>query len=344
MKKNMGITLIAILITIIILFLFNLTRQSINKVNISEIKEITKEPVLIKVYDNSISGILKSLIIFYDDDGIEYVETPEGEKIYCNNKNEIAIDKKIEINKEYNYKIKVTNKTIEEKTITLSDDYISNNVLRMDTIKNTDGEKEIEIFENITKENYSILYKLGDKNSWRTLDTSTDNNIIKFTDYDVTEYKDENNQITVYIKAQNNSNNDNISISQKYNFDKKILAGTTTWNNGGGEIYFGGNSTLLSFDNANVIPKSFIYNFQFGNWDAWYGATAYFTLQGFDGTDWINILQKVGWRSNHVSSYTVANGQEDYTGAKIQYEKFRLLFSSTDRERHIYARLLIEYE
>ena len=92
--KNKIIIISVIFFFIIILILLNNNFKIIEKITNgrlqNEDEETTEIPLITyQVYDNSDENKIKTLVTVNDNSGIEYVEYPDGTKIYGNSKKKL---------------------------------------------------------------------------------------------------------------------------------------------------------------------------------------------------------------------------------------------------------------
>lgn len=146
MSKKKNIVMIITGLAIILLVLF------VN--NIKEIENIVRTTMKAEeislfsyvMYDNQEDNKIKCLVNINSENGIEYVEKPNGEKIICNENSKLAFDYTVNKDIEYIFKIKEANQDVQEKILIVNDEYISNEIVR---IENTTEETR----NNDTKDN-----------------------------------------------------------------------------------------------------------------------------------------------------------------------------------------------
>ena len=76
----------------------------------NEDEETTEIPLITyQVYDNSDENKIKTLVTINDNNGIEYVEYPDGTKIETNNKTQFSVNYNMAKDENYTFKIKTKN-------------------------------------------------------------------------------------------------------------------------------------------------------------------------------------------------------------------------------------------
>ena len=151
MKKIINKKLV-IIISILLIMLVFVGILLMNKTNILERISNTKiqgedtEPLFsYVVYDNRDTTNIKVLINLNSETGIEYVEYPDGKKLYGNGKNKIAIDYLAEENIDNLFKIKEINKEEISEIVNINNDTTQETTLKINKITDVLGYKEIDI-------------------------------------------------------------------------------------------------------------------------------------------------------------------------------------------------------
>ena len=126
------------------------------------------------------------------------MEYPDGKKLEANNKTQVSLDYAMEKNQNYTFKVKTNlEENIQEKTICMNDEFISNNGLSLTKVKDEEGYKTIEIKNKIRLNNFKTYYKIGENGEWKE-----GGGKISILDYDVTTSNLINEDKTVTIEAK----------------------------------------------------------------------------------------------------------------------------------------------
>ena len=246
--KNKKIIYVLIIIFIIILLaIFNNNFKIIEKITNGRLQnadeETTELPLIsYQVYDNSDESKIKTLVTVNDNSGIEYIEYPDGTKLDTKDKTQILVDYNMEKDKNYTFKIKtMSNETLQEKTICANDEFIYNNSVDIEKIKEENGYKIINIANQVKLSGFKTYYKVGENGNW-----VEGNGKISLLDYDLTTNKliNEDNTITISAKIENKDINQSVNISKKYNVDT--------------------NSTISSFEADSLLNAFEKYEFANG--------------------------------------------------------------------------------
>lgn len=219
--KNKKIIIYAIVLIFIILVLaiLNNNFKIIEKITNGKLQnadeETTELPLIsYQVYDNSDESKIKTLITVNDSNGIEYVEYPDGTKIYGNGRVQVSVDYTMEKNQNYTFKVKTkTDENIQEQTICANEEFINNNGIYIANISNESGYKVIDIENKTNLTGFKTYYQIGKNGSW-TEGTGK----IGLTDYDLMTNNliNEDNTITVNAKIENQTTKDIVSMTKKY--------------------------------------------------------------------------------------------------------------------------------
>ena len=245
--KNRKIIYILIIVSIIGIILLNNNFKIIEKITNGRLQnadEETEEQPLIsyQVYDNSDESKIKTLVNVNDNSGIEYIEYPDGTKLDTKDKTQISVDYNMEKDKNYTFKIKtMSNETLQEKTICANDEFIYNNSINIEKIKEENGYKIINIANQVKLSGFKTYYKVGENGNW-----VEGNGKISLLDYDLTTNKliNEDNTITISAKIENKDINQSVNISKKYDVDT--------------------NSTISSFEADSLLNAFEKYEFANG--------------------------------------------------------------------------------
>lgn len=177
------------------------------------------------VYDNQDEKNIKTLVTINSENGIEYIECSDRDKIYGNNKNSITIDYKVKKNENNIFKIKEVEKETKEENIFVDDEYIEKNVISNNVYNISSDYKMLEVKKNIALENFKCYIKIGENGKWVEHE-----GMFVIYDFYVTQKHliNEDNSITVYEKVCDDYENE-VIISSKYNINvdaKEILIGS----------------------------------------------------------------------------------------------------------------------
>ena len=217
--KNRKIIYILIIVAIIGIILLNNNFKIIEKITngiLQNADEETEEQPLIsyQVYDNSDESKIKTLVNVNDNSGIEYIEYPDGTKIYGNSKKKVTLDYIMEKKQNYTFKVKTkSNESIQEKTICADDEFINNNGIYIANISSENGYKVIDIENRTTLTGFKTYYQIGKNGNW-TEGTGK----IGLTDYDLTKNNliNEDNTITINAKIENQTTQNVVNVTKKY--------------------------------------------------------------------------------------------------------------------------------
>ena len=170
--KNIIIYVIIIFFVISLVAILNNNFKIIEKITNGRLQnadeETTEIPLITyQVYDNSDENKIKTLVTINDNNGIEYVEYPDGTKIETNNKTQFSVDYNMAKDENYTFKIKSkNNEEVQEKTVCSNDDFINNNGVSISKINNENGYKVIDIENEISLDGYKTYYQIGNNGSW----------------------------------------------------------------------------------------------------------------------------------------------------------------------------------
>lgn len=199
------IIFIFIMSVIFISVLLNNTYLNKEILSDSKIKGEIQSGIEFEVYNNQLenSGLFILVNIVDNENGIDTVVLPNSKKISANGKNKMSIDYKISENGDYNFGYTSKSGNYVEKNLKITDEY-RDSILKFN-FSNT-SEYTTNITANITyqdlKDN-NIYYKLGENNNWVKYDDSE----ITISSYDLFNYKNQDNTITVYAKVDDNVGN-----------------------------------------------------------------------------------------------------------------------------------------
>lgn len=245
MKKEKGITLIALIITIILMLilagvvlsmtlgengLIKIVQNTVKDYKIAEIKEkndinsmnntIIENSKDIKFsckyLDNQNEKEVKVVFIINDENPIEYVELPNGLKIYGNGKKQIAVDYTVESGKEYSINVKEENSAIKKETVVINyndiQEYVENDLIEISVITNEEEYNSLKIKEKVENNNFSYFYRTDENQEW-----------VKYIGKNV--LSSEQNETPIYIRVVNDITGDILEIHKniKINNDRLYL-------------------------------------------------------------------------------------------------------------------------
>lgn len=224
MKKYKIAILIFILILVIgFIVLLNVNNGYIlNKILriINNEDEVDDDLLSFVVYDNQDENNIRMLADVNSDKGIEYIEEPNDNKLYCYGKNEVAFEYVMKKDDEGTFKIKEVNSEEVEEKVCMTDETIQQVTVGIDVIKDQEGYKILQFDKKIdTIDGFELYYKIGENGEWKQ------GNKTFMVDYDVTQNEliNDDNTITVYAKVVKDENNI-VTTSHKYDVDVSATA------------------------------------------------------------------------------------------------------------------------
>lgn len=217
--KKIIIYVLIIFLVILLVAILNDNFKIIEKITNgrlqNEDEETTEIPLITyQVYDNSDENKIKTLVTINDNSGIEYVEYPDGAKIYGNSKKKVTLDYIMEKNQNYTFKVKTnTNENIQEQTICANEEFVNNNGIYIANISSENGYKVIDIENKTNLTGFKTYYQIGKNGNWIEGTAK-----IGLTDYDLTTNNliNEDNTITINAKIENQTTKDVVSMTKKY--------------------------------------------------------------------------------------------------------------------------------
>lgn len=280
--------IIILIIMIFILGSLNIVSELIKMNKISEKKELNmnEDGISFEIYTKSFDyNELDVLVTIVDKEyGIDIINLPNSEIIYGYGKNTITIDYKITENGTYKFEYLDKNKQKIQKELNIDEEF-RNNLIKINL--NNEQNPTTDIMANIECNNVKIsdiYYKLGETNNW----TKYNNKEIKLNSYELINYKNSDNTITVYAKIQDKNKNEIITKKIVSNLDldipekPKIISDIEypSISEKGVGIYNG--HIVIDFDSRNDVTN--YYSFDNVNWNEYTREIA------FDGA--INIYAK----------------------------------------------------
>ena len=226
-KRPIIWTIIGIVITLLIIIISVLLINNDSTIKLLQslgfnIEQDVSQSITYQVYKYE-NGIGKMLITFRDDaNGIASVNLNNTQTLQCN-KNTVATDYEISENSSYVFKMKLKNGREVINNITINDDFLQNNAIKMTNTKpDTANYKVIKLtYSLMENKTYKIQYKIADRD-WRNCEDS-----FAVFDYDMKDDADENEEVRVYVRAINRSNESEvIEVSKKYKVDMSATTAT----------------------------------------------------------------------------------------------------------------------
>ena len=217
-RKMMIIILIILLITIFAILISSTYLRTV--VNNAKKEQVVGELFSSIVYDNQNEEEIKVLVKISSEDGIEYIEKPDGSQIQANGKQNVAIDYKVKKDEENIFKIKEIGKEIVDKSVCVTDQVIKEE-LGIDVLSEIVGYKTIEITENIPLEGYNkIQHQIGKNGEWQEGIGK-----MPIVDYDIVRnaLKNEDDTVTVSVKAENTVTSNIIQYSKNLKIKNTTL-------------------------------------------------------------------------------------------------------------------------
>ena len=189
--------------------------------NINNENETEDDLFSFVVYDNQDEDNIRMLANVKSDKGIEYIEEPNNNKLYCYGKNEVAFDYIMKKDDEGTFKIKEVNSEEIEKNVNMTDETIQQVTVGIDLTKNQEGYKILQFDKRIdTIDGFEVYYKIGENGEWKK------GNKTSMVDYDVTqdELINDDNTITVYARVKKDEKNI-VTTSKKFAVDVNSTTG-----------------------------------------------------------------------------------------------------------------------
>ena len=226
-KKSVKVKIIGAILTLLVIVISVLLLDKNSTISLWKILGIDTQKELAQgiryqIYKYT-DGTGKMLITFRDDEsGIASISLNNTQTLQCN-KNIVATDYDISENSSYVFKMRLKNGREVINNITIDEDFLQNNGIKMTNTKpDTANYKVIKLtYSLIENKTYRMQYKV-ESNEWRSCEDS-----FAVFDYDVKDMADANEEVRVYVRAINTSNeNEIIEVSKKYKVD--ISATTST--------------------------------------------------------------------------------------------------------------------
>ena len=200
---------IVIFITIIILVMLILGRNIIGNIQKRNLKKEKNEELFsYVVYDNQNEHSIKILITLNSEKGIEYIECPNGNKIYGNSKTKILLDYSVKSDENYIFKVKEKELNEIQKEINVNNVSIGDTTLKLNIDEDFDGYETLSINNKIELENYKTYYKIGKSENW------IEGTSFSIVDYDVKQnnYINDDGTLTISVKTENTTTNNIVKL------------------------------------------------------------------------------------------------------------------------------------
>ena len=222
MNKKRKIIIFSMIFAIGIIMILNYKFNIIEKITKIGLKNEETIKISYQVYDNSTENKLKTLIKINDIDGIDYVEYSNN-KVIGNNKKQISFDYVMDKDQNYIFKVKsIDNENIYEYTINANDDFINDNGVKIDKLKEQNGYKVIDIDNMISIDGYKTYYKIGKNSDW-----IEGTGKIALHDYDLksSNLVNDDNTVTISAKIENTKNSLAVTLNKKFEVDTNQTEG-----------------------------------------------------------------------------------------------------------------------
>ncbi len=219
--KNKKIKLVVFVIIIVIVYVI------INKNNLMENIErnikAEEEPKIAELftytmYDNQNDDKIKVLVKVQSEDGLEYIETPDNHKIQCNGKKVMALDYEVKKDQNYVFKVKESNKEVQNQNLKVDNEYIKNKILNVKNPTEGTGITTLQINRYMDFDDFTMYYKIGEKGQWQLCNNKEGMEIVKDDYLDLYESNliNEDNTITVDIKLVSKQEINKILFNKNY--------------------------------------------------------------------------------------------------------------------------------
>ena len=222
MNKKRKIIIFSMIFAIGIIMILNYKFNIIGKITKIGLKNEETIKISYQVYDNSTENKLKTLITINDIDGIDYVEYSNN-KVIGNNKKQISFDYVMDKDQNYIFKVKsIDNENIYEYTINANDDFINDNGVKIDKVKEQNGYKVIDVDNMTSIDGYKTYYKIGKNSDW-----IEGTGKIALHDYDLksSNLVNDDNTVTISAKIENAKNNQVVTLNKKFEVDTNQTEG-----------------------------------------------------------------------------------------------------------------------
>lgn len=182
-KQNLKIILnvLSIILVLIVLAIFKFSKEKIAKTN-NNYKAEDDNLFTYEVVDNQDNNAIKCLVIVSDNDGIEYVENSNGQKINANGRTTIAMDVTTPLNQENIYQIKkLNNNDIVEETLKVTQEKIDS-YFDIESVYDKEKQRSKYQVTSPLKEKETLQIKTARKDEWRNYTENYFSNFKDLTD------------------------------------------------------------------------------------------------------------------------------------------------------------------
>ena len=226
-KEPVKIKIIGIILTLLVIIISVLLINNNSTISLWKVLGLDKEKeeiqgISYQIY-NYTNGTGKMIVTFSDNESnIVSINLNNENQINCD-KNKISADYDINYNETYIFTMKNKNGREKTNTVTVNEDFLQNNGIKMTNIKpDSYNYKVIELDYSLLKNvNYKKQYKVEDGDWIECEDTFV------IFDCDVKDVADENDEIRVYVRAINKNNTSEVvEVSKKYKVDTSATTAT----------------------------------------------------------------------------------------------------------------------
>lgn len=233
LKENKTIRLIVLMIILIVLLVIagitisQLTGNELfNKIRIKKYAE-TQELLKYEIID--LNNTEASILVYINDEnGIEYVETPDGNIINGNGKTQLAIDYKVDRDSEYSFKIKKKNSSLETRNISVTDE----DIVSIINYATSNEYKDIKYSANIKNmNNKKIIFNVDGIEPIEEIKSGVSAGSLVMTNYDLirNDIVDTEGKLSLSLVLKDNKNNvlaatqKEIDVSQSFSTDNPTI-------------------------------------------------------------------------------------------------------------------------
>ncbi len=221
-NKKMQLVLVLIILMVAMLcfiankngFIGNIARNIRGELEEPEVAEL----FTYTMYDNQNEEKIKVLVKVQSEDGLDYIETPDNHKIQCNGKKVMALDYEVKKDKDYVFKVKESNKDVQEQNLRVDDEYIKSKILEVQNPTEGTGITTLQINRYMNFDDFTLYYKIGKKGQWQLCKNKEGMKIEKDDYLDLYEGNlvNEDDTITVDIKIVSKQEINKILFNKDY--------------------------------------------------------------------------------------------------------------------------------
>ncbi len=218
-NKKMQIVLLLIILIIVTLclivnkngFIGNIARNIKGELEEPEVAEL----FTYTMYDNQDEDKIKVLVKVQSEDGLDYIETPDNHKIQCNGKKAMALDYEVQKDEDYIFKVKESNKDVQEQNLRVDDTYIHDKILNFSNTTERTGKTTIKINRYMDFDDFVTYCKFGENGEWEQCEGEITKD--DFQDFYKNNLLNNDGTITTYVKISSNKNSNQIILNnEKY--------------------------------------------------------------------------------------------------------------------------------